>query len=160
MSTEKRMSRLVLLTALAFALAGGLALSACHGTPAPAADVPTHAPEDQPSPTPPPLPPTRPPAPAPVATVPARFRGEWDGTREHCGAPGDLHLALAADRVVFHESGGPVLQASEHGDDLELVAQLSGEGESWEARYHFRLADGGQRLIDLGAGGAVRIRCP
>jgi hypothetical protein len=52
------------------------------------------------------------------------------------------------------------LQAWQRGDDLELAVQLSGEGETRDARYAFRLADGGQRLIDLGAGGAVRIRCP
>jgi hypothetical protein len=154
------MSRLLLLTALAFAFAGGLALSACHGSPEPAADVPMHVPEDHPSPTPPAAPPAQPPAPARVATVPARFRGQWDGTRDGCRVPGELHLVLAADRVVFHEGGGPVLQARQRGDDLELAVQLSGEGETRDARYAFRLADGGQRLIDLGAGGAVRIRCP
>jgi hypothetical protein len=154
------MPRLLLLTALAIAFAGGLALSACHGSPEPAADVPTHVPEDHPSPTPPAAPPARPPAPARDAIVPARFRGQWDGTRDGCRVPGELHLVLAADRVVFHESGGPVLRAKERGDDLELTVQLSGEGETWEDGYRFRLADGGQRLIDLGAGGAVRIRCP
>lgn len=154
------MSRLLLLTVLAFALAGGLALSACHGSPDPVADVPMHAPDDHPTPTPPAAPPQRAPVPAPVAAVPARFRGVWDGTRADCGAPSDLHLVLAADRVVFHESGGPVLRAQERDDDLELAVRLGGEGQTWEDRYRFRLADGGQRLIDLGAGGAVRIRCP
>jgi hypothetical protein len=94
-----------------------------------------------------------------MATVPARFRGEWDGTQAGCRDPSDLHLTVAADRVVLHESGGPVLQATGRGDDLELAVQLSGEGETWEDRYRFRLADDGERLIDLGAGGAVRIRC-
>ena len=155
------MPRLVLLAAAAIALATALVLGACHGTPDPAADVPTTTPADLPSTTPPA--PTRlhSPEPPSVATVPARFRGEWDGTLEACSQRSDLRLRLGADRVAFHESRGPVLQARQRGFDLELVARLSGEGETREARYAFRLADGGQRLIDIGGGGGVvRVRCP
>jgi hypothetical protein len=154
------MPRLFLFAAVAFALATALVASACHGTQEPAADVPTTAPADQPSTTPPAASTLALPAPPSFATVPPRFRGEWDGTREACRHRSDLRLRLGADRIAFHESAGPVLQARQRDADLALRVRLEGEGEAREAGYAFRLADGGQRLIDIGGGGAVRVRCP
>jgi hypothetical protein len=154
------MPRLVLPAAATFALATALVLGACHGAPEPAADVPTTTPADLPWTAPPARAPMPLPEPPPVASVPPRFRGEWDGTLDACSHRSELRLRLGADRVAFHESSGPVLQARQRDFDLALVVRLGGEGETREARYTFRLADGGQRLIDIGGGGGVvRVRC-
>lgn len=133
------------------------ALGACGPGPAPIADAPAPAPE-APAPTPEPTPPA--PPPPPEVELPDRFQGEWNQVLADCGTGNnESRLRVDRDSVTFYEAGGPVVQATEEGNDLQLTVQLSGEGVTVEKRYAWRLAEDGQSLIDLN-GGLVRLRCP
>lgn len=110
------------------------------------------------------------PAPAPTAdepqsandiTVPAGFLGEWATDAAACTRPGDeSRLRIDADRIAFHESSGAIVSVAGDAADLTLVAQLTGEGETREATYRFRLSGDGDTLTDTSSGtGMVRQRC-
>ncbi len=80
--------------------------------------------------------------------VPARFHGIYAEAAERC-VPGDESgLQVESDRLVFHESAGPLVQAAAEGDVLRVVVRLTGEGETRDVRYVFRLEGGGQTLVD------------
>ena len=90
--------------------------------------------------------------------VPERYRGEWAATAEACDRPGEVsQLVIGEDSIRFHESEGPVLSLAERGSELTLLARLTGEGETREASYTFRLSADGDTLTDLH--GFVRRRC-
>ena len=125
-------------------------------TPPPQAGEPATPPIDT-TPTPTPTP-TPPPA-DDTATVPARFHGNWASDAAACKVAGhESRLTIAADRIQFHESSGAVTSVASGGNDLTVTAQLSGEGETREATYRFRLSADGNTLTDAG-GGMVRHRC-
>lgn len=88
--------------------------------------------------------------------IPARFHGVY--AREGaCGRAGDeSRLSLTFERAEFHESSGAVRRATGSADALDVVVRLSGEGETREATYRYRLD--GDRLVDRD-GGMVRVRC-
>lgn len=91
--------------------------------------------------------------------IPVRFQGRYAASPERCALAGDESaLELRADHVRFHESGGPVLRASEAGDVLDVQLHVTGEGEAREADYSFRLDAHGASLVDL-ASGFRRVRC-
>ena len=95
--------------------------------------------------------------------VPAPFVGEWVADLKHCGTDrDDSRLRLDADRVRFHESGGPIRAVVARGEsEIALIAELSGEGETWLACHRFRLSADRERLIDAtGEAELVRYRCP
>ncbi|WP_051240105.1 hypothetical protein [Arenimonas composti] len=85
-----------------------------------------------------------------ATTVPAAFVGRWAGSPAACADPGadDLRLDIAPDRIAFWESAGPLRAVVVRGDQLALIAELSGEGETWLAARSFELAHDGRRLID------------
>lgn len=100
------------------------------------------------------------PGPAPQSrAIPARFHGHWAASAARCEAAGDESaLEIRHDHVAFHESSGPVLRAMDDGDALEVLLHLTGEGETREAWYAFRLEDGGTALVDTRAD-FRRVRC-
>lgn len=115
----------------------------------PAAEVPAPAAPDTPS---------NPPSPATV--VPERFQGTFALDDQACGQAGhESHLALSANRIQFHESSGPIEQAHVADNTLEVVARMTGEGETRGATYRFALTTDGRQLRDLDHG-MVRVRCP
>lgn len=145
--------------ALAALLTAGCA-APDDGTPAadtPAASTPAPAP----APSPGSLPGTEP-APdsgTPASTtIPAAFQGTWAASAEACS--GDVtHLVVQASRIEFYESVGEVLTVrTVAGDGIEVNLRLSGEGDTWEETYGFRVSDDGQTLTDTGSG-LVRVRC-
>lgn len=95
------------------------------------------------------------------ATVPSRFQGEWAIDAAACASPGhESQLRIGADRIAFHESSGAIRSVASGDSDLTVVAQLTGEGETREATYRFRLSGDGNTLTDIGTGmGMVRRRC-
>lgn len=97
-------------------------------------------------------------------TVPARFQGEWNSNLKHCGTGlNDSRLRIAADRIRFYESGGPIRAVVTQGEfDLALIAELSGEGEVWLSYSHFRLSADHTYLTNVtnGDSGLVRYLCP
>ena len=152
------MKRQLILALAIFALDGCSAPRAPAGA---AADAPANADTDMSTATEP--------APAPTAddtqpaidtVVPAAFLGEWAADAAACARPGDeSRLRIDADRIAFHESSGAIVSVAGDAADLTLVAQLTGEGETREATYRFRLSDG-DTLTDTSSGtGMVRQRC-
>ena len=106
---------------------------------------------------------TQAPARAETATanmIPAAFHGVYDQDRESCGRPSEYRLTVTADALRFHESIGTVTGVIVTGrNDIEVVSDYEGEGESWANRRRLRLADG--RLTISGEGiEMVRVRCP
>lgn len=145
-----------------------IATAGCSAPPAPTA--PADAAADTPSPAAEPdAPATTQPAPAPDVddaaandtTVPVRFRGEWAADSAACTSPGhESQLRMDGDRIAFHESSGEILSVAGGGSGLSIVARLTGEGETREAAYRFRLSEDGKTLTDTSSGmGMVRRRC-
>lgn len=143
-----------------------LMLAAC--SPATEPPAPTDVPTPSEPPVAPPAPaapgvPTPPPAPTPVATLPADFLGEWNMTPADCGSSrNDSRLVIEPDRIAWWESSGPVTAVTVHGPgEIEVTTRMSGEGETWDASYRFRL-DGQDSLVttDATGGSMTRRRCP
>ena len=151
---------------LALALA---ALTACGDSTEATADTPVSAPSDTPSTSPPPEPavaPTPEPAPAPAeptpetySTVPTLFHGEWNRVLADCNTDkNDSRLRIAADTIIFHEGSGKVVEATQDGNELDVVVQLSADGNVVDRRLSYELAGNRQALTDNGSG-LVRLRC-
>jgi len=95
--------------------------------------------------------------------VPDRFQGEWNTQLQACGGfLNDSRLEIGGDRITFHESGGPILAVVPRGEqEVALVMELSGEGDTWLSFKHYRLSDDRMQLIDITDGGEfARQRCP
>lgn len=91
-------------------------------------------------------------------SVPERYRGDWAADAAACERRGDVsRLRIGQQDIRFHESEGPIVSVDDRGGTLELVAQLSGEGETREAAYAFSLSPDGNTLTD--ASGYARQRC-
>ena len=92
-------------------------------------------------------------------SIPARFHGEWNSDAAGCGSgSNDSRLVIAADTIRFYESSGPVQSASVDDNELTVVARLTGEGETRDATYRFRLSADGGTLTDADSG-LARQRC-
>jgi hypothetical protein len=117
----------------------------------PAADTGTDAPAD--------MPPEPAPEPEPTTTVPGKFQGTYAADAAACDADGhESHLMIGASSIEFHESSGTVTAVESSGNDLEVTADLTGEGETRSATYMFMLSEDGQTLTDNGSG-MTRVRC-
>jgi hypothetical protein len=96
--------------------------------------------------------------------IPARFQGEWNTKLEHCGTDrNDSRLRISADHIQFHESGGPVRAIVTQGElDLAVIAEMSGEGETWLFFRNFRLSADHAYMTDVTDKdfGIVCYRCP
>ena len=108
--------------------------------------------------TPPPVPEPEP-EPEPDTEVPGRFQGSYAADAAACDAAGHVsHLTIGSDTITFHESSGPITEVASGPSDITITAELTGEGETREANYSFRLSDDGDTLTDVG-GGMARVRC-
>ena len=94
-----------------------------------------------------------------VATIPTRFQGEWNTDAAACGSgSNESRLVISADTMRFYESSGPVQSASVDGNELTVVVRLTGEGETRDATYRFRLSADGSTLTDADSA-LARQRC-
>lgn len=96
--------------------------------------------------------------------VPQQFRGEWNATPRHCGTGlNDSRLVIGAGYIKFYESQGEIHAVVARGqNELALIAELSGEGDTWLHYSHFTLSEDGRTLTN-NAGGASSMRlqrCP
>lgn len=105
-------------------------------------------------------------SPAPTGAdvaVPERFVGAWASSPASCGSDvDDLALRLAPRHIYYWESDGPVRSVEMRGDEIALIVELSGGGETWLAAAKFKLSSDGRMLTDnTGAPGnkIVRYRC-
>ncbi|HEU4814042.1 MAG TPA: hypothetical protein VFS99_07420 [Xanthomonadaceae bacterium] len=130
----------------------------------PATDGPVDLPPPvvEPGPTPGPGGDADPPTdvdPAPDASAPTRFQGTYAADPAACDTTGHVsHLIIGSDTITFHESSGPITEVASGPSDVTITAELTGEGETRQATYRFRLSDDGRTLTDLG-GGMERVRC-
>lgn len=93
-------------------------------------------------------------------TVPVAFHGVWAATMKDCDAPAETRLEIAADRLRFYESSGPVASVEATGaTEILVVVSLSGEGANSRRSFRYRLLGDGDRLFDV-RNGLERARCP
>ena len=100
-----------------------------------------------------------------LRTVPEPWLGEWNADRSACGTfNDDSRLILSAERIEFWASEGLVRGAFTNGPhEILIVADHSGEGETWLGTSHFRMAESGDSIamdISDGAPSFIRYRCP
>lgn len=93
-----------------------------------------------------------------TASIPERYRGEWNSDSAACGSASESRLVVGEDTIRFYESSGPVQSARMDGNELVVVPRLTGEGETRDATYRFRLSADGNTLTDAGSG-LARQRC-
>lgn len=145
----------ILMLTLAIALATGCA---AERPPNDAAATPAPAPTSPPPTDAPPPADDTPPADT-STTVAARFQGRYATDAAACAAAGhESRLTIESSRIAFHESSGPITRVSQGHSEATITANLTGEGETREATYSFRLSDDGNTLTDVG-NGVARRRC-
>jgi hypothetical protein len=97
------------------------------------------------------------------STVPKQFRGNWAAGAKDCRAgSAESKLAIQENRIDFYGSRGRILAiATEGTNELALLIEATGEGQTWLATRQFKLSPDGQSLTDMTGGGhsTVRIRC-
>lgn len=100
-----------------------------------------------------------------AAAVPEQFIGQWASRLASCDSGADdLVVRIAARHIQYWESDGPIRAVVERGGrELALIAELSGEGQTWLHATKLELSAEGDRLIDrttIPGKGIVRYRCP
>ncbi|WP_166038793.1 hypothetical protein [Sphingosinicella sp. YJ22] len=94
-------------------------------------------------------------------TIPARFHGRWDASREACGrASSGLRLTVAASSLRFYESVGEVTAVREMGSSVAVDLRTTGEGETRTETRTLRLGGDGRLVVESGGTSATRVRCP
>jgi hypothetical protein len=97
------------------------------------------------------------------SSVPETFRGEWNADPADCSSHlSESQLEISATEIAFYESGGPLIAIVTRADnEIALIAEMSGEGETWLLYNQFQISDDGSQLTDItDDGGLVRYRCP
>lgn len=78
-----------------------------------------------------------------VAKVPQAFLGQW------CNADSESLLEIKSSEISYYESQGPIKAIVKSGDrEIALIAELSGEGETWLATAQFELSKDKKQLTD------------
>ncbi|MFD0738451.1 hypothetical protein ACFQZQ_04010 [Lysobacter koreensis] len=128
-------------------------------TPTPAAPAPA---SDPAAPPPAHTPPPDDGTPSPDAgsnTVASRFQGRYAADAAACANPAhETRLTIEASRIAFHESSGPITRVAQGESEVSITTALTGEGQTREATYSFRLSADGNTLTDVG-NGIARQRC-
>lgn len=98
----------------------------------------------------------------PQQKIPRAWQGEWNMHVRDCGtARNDSLLRLQGNTITYFESTGPVRAAVARDQELVLIAELKGEGETRLHPAHFLLARDGRTLTDVSSTPPlVRYRCP
>ena len=101
--------------------------------------------------------------------IPQTFWGEYNERLGDCGTGNnDSRLLISWDRLHFYESVGEIRELIRHPDgSVTIVAEQTGEGQTWFSLYQLRLADDRSSLIvvhpqtgDMEQSESVRLRCP
>lgn len=97
-----------------------------------------------------------------VATIPARFHGEWNADLSACGTgQSETRLRISADQVRFYESVGQVEAVDVESERvITVTAEYQGEGETWQDERRMTLSADGSSLTVSNGGDLVRRRCP
>lgn len=98
---------------------------------------------------------------AAAATIPSRFHGRWDSSREACARPSsEMRLVVTGTNLGFYESVGQVLAVRSAGDTVAVDLRTSGEGETRTETRALRLSRDGGLVVESGGTAATRVRCP
>ncbi len=127
-----------------------LCLAACSPEPgktqaeATAADrIATQTQQNLPPPDDDKAPPARQSAPP---TVPAKFQGYWS---QNCDIEyAESRLLIDGNSIHFYESGGPIRAAVVRGEEIAMIVDMAGEGDTWLGIMKFRLENQGQAIVD------------
>ena len=104
-----------------------------------------------------------------AVTIPTRFHGEFNSAIIDCGTGlSDMRLRISATKIRFYESEGTVQSIlTQPNGEIVMLAEYSGEGETWIAMDQFALSADGRRLTvrnpkseQTAQQNSVRIRCP
>ena len=81
-------------------------------------------------------------------TIPADYHGVWDYVDGSCNPASDLRLEISGNRIVFYESVGQVtgIERRTNGDLIVSLA-MSGEGETWDAKWRLAMDSTAMRLV-------------
>lgn len=98
----------------------------------------------------------------PAKSVPSSFHGKWSEKIDDCKqqeSEGDL--TLSSNKMAFYASGGSVKKVFVNNPlDIIVVANLSGEGETWLSNIHLRLSHDKTSLVDISYKEPfIRYRC-
>jgi hypothetical protein len=97
------------------------------------------------------------------SAVPKPFRGEWNADPADCSSHlSESQLQIGEHDIMYYESGGTVVAIVTRGDnEIALISELSGEGETTLSYDYFQLSDDQTQLTDIADdAGLVRYRCP
>ena len=98
---------------------------------------------------------------AAATTIPARFHGRWDSSRETCArTTSEMRLVVAPTNMRFYESVGQVVAVRSAGDTVTVDLRTTGEGESRTETRALRLDGDGRLVVESGGTSATRVRCP
>lgn len=98
---------------------------------------------------------------AAAATIPARFHGRWDASREACArTSSEMRLVVTGTNLRFYESVGQVIAVRSAGDTVAVDLRTSGEGETRTETRALRLSGDGRLVVQSGGAAATRVRCP
>jgi len=99
-----------------------------------------------------------------VKQVPGQFLGEWNSNLKDCGKHSDdSTLEIHPTSITLYESGGPLKAIVVNGKfEIAMIAELSGEGETWLTTLQFQLSADKKKLTATKVPGTevVRYRCP
>ena len=100
----------------------------------------------------------------PVAPLPERFIGDWGKSLADCGGDtDDMRLRIETDRLSFFESSGPLRSVDIHDDnEVAVIVELTGEGETWLLKTTLGLSADGDTLTLRGNAAdtpVTRVRC-
>ena len=105
----------------------------------------------------------------PLLEIPRRFWGEYNEILSDCGTGNnDSRLRISWNRLQFYESEGELRELIRHADgSVTIVAQHTGEGQTWMNVYELRLSADGSRLTvihpqtgEMQQAESTRRRCP
>lgn len=93
--------------------------------------------------------------------IPEHFRGTWAGSWMHCTFGGESTLTIGERTADFYESRGRVLSIAAEGDNqLALLIEATGEGQTWLVAIKFIVSDDHQTLShSVGSERIERTRC-
>jgi len=97
-----------------------------------------------------------------ASQMPREFLGTWDESLIACRKTfSEMRLKIMENEIRFYESGGPLKAIVTRGSkEVAVIAELSGEGDTWLAPLHFSLSKDYRALSDLRFDKpVVRYRC-
>ena len=101
-------------------------------------------------------------APATTSTIPVEYYGVWGVPGDAgCEDDSDSRMQVHAQKLTFWESEGVVSGVtSATNGGIDVTVDMSGEGDTWSAKYNLRLSGASLLVSEDGASPLDRTRCP